>query len=71
MVSPGDDGWNPRMGKCRTNGPTAGGTPQYSGDQLANVVVVGRMCFGILFIPRHLKTGNPGVVHWETHHPVY
>lgn len=63
----GIQGW----AQCRTDGPTAAGTPQYGGDQLANVVVLGRMWFGILFIPRCLKTGSPGVAQWETHHPIY
>lgn len=35
----GIQGW----AQCGTNGPTATGTPQYSSDQLDNVVVVGRM----------------------------
>ena len=66
-VMAGIQGWV----QCRTDGPTATGTLLYSGDQLANVVVLGRMWFGILFIPGCLKIVHPGVIHWETHDPIY
>lgn len=63
----GIQGW----AQWRTDGPTAAGTLQYSRDQLADVVVLGRMWFGVLFIPGCLKIVHPSVIHWETHHPIY
>lgn len=57
--------------QCRTDALTAAGTLQYSSGQLANVLLLGRVLFSVLFIPGHLKIVHPSVVHWETHHPIY
>lgn len=56
--------------QCRTNGPTDTVTPQYSGDKLDSVVVLGWRLFDVLFIPGCLKIVCPRVIHCETHHSI-
>lgn len=44
---------------------------QYSGDQLAQVVVLSRMWLSILSVPGCLKIVPPSVIPWETYSPIY